>query len=101
MNPFKMPQRGMNPFIKVLVNFALSLRPAALRDPLRKGRLIGRDHLGNQYFETQTCKHINILFADIYHFYHFIVNRTARFYVPKNMDDWDNELPSEWNGKIG
>lgn len=28
-----------------------------------------------------------------------LVHRTARFFIPKDMNDWDKELPSEWHGK--
>lgn len=47
-----MSQRGMNPWVKVFVNFFRSLNPVYYMGNARKGKFVGRDHLGNEYFEN-------------------------------------------------
>lgn len=48
-----MSQRGMNPWVKAFVNFIRSLNPVYYSGKTRKGKFIGKDHLGNEYFEIK------------------------------------------------
>ncbi|XP_014254957.1 NADH dehydrogenase [ubiquinone] 1 alpha subcomplex assembly factor 2 [Cimex lectularius] len=72
-------RRGL--IAEVIYNFVESLKPRSM-----KKRLIGKDYLGNQYYETMPLGSSAR------------VNRPSRFYVPKDGDTskFDEGVPPEW-----
>lgn len=103
-----MAERGWNPFVKAFVYFVRSFKPSYWR---RREVLVGKDHLGNQYFEIKAGNSCFLktvvfsLFLSNGNISFFLVKdpsrgirKPTRSFVPPHPDDWDVPLPPEWNG---
>ncbi|GIZ04283.1 mimitin, mitochondrial [Caerostris extrusa] len=62
----------------IITNFIKSFK---LLPP--KGKLMGQDHLGNKYYEASTNKHSMRKVGN-------------RWFEPKVGEDWQQNLPAEW-----
>lgn len=62
----------------VLKNFINSLKPRQIR-----GNFKGADYLGNKYYEIPVSASS-------------ARSRPSRWFEPPNEDDFDNEMPAEW-----
>ncbi|KAF6199634.1 hypothetical protein GE061_005932 [Apolygus lucorum] len=72
--------RGRGLIASVLQNFFNSLKPRQV-----SGKLIGKDYLGNSYYEVKPPVHSSR-------------SRPSRYYIPKDNDatKFDEPLPAEW-----
>uniref|UniRef100_A0A7R9H9I3 NADH dehydrogenase [ubiquinone] 1 alpha subcomplex assembly factor 2 n=1 Tax=Timema poppense TaxID=170557 RepID=A0A7R9H9I3_TIMPO len=73
-----MAQEGRSILAMIIRNFVNSLRPKQI-----KGDKIGKDYLGNNYFEIPPNPQIG-------------KRRAERWFTPKNPENFEQEIPAEW-----
>jgi NADH:ubiquinone oxidoreductase subunit len=73
-----MAQQGRSILAMIFRNFIQSLKPRKIR-----GDLVGTDYFGNRYFEIPANPQIG-------------KRKPSRWFEPKVKDDFDQEIPAEW-----